>query len=798
METEPLQIRLAVRELVEFVLRRGSIDSRFSGFDRANEGSRIHRKLQKAAGDSYKAEVPFKAERKVDDVCYTLEGRADGVITEPDGHFTIDEIKTTGAPAELLTADFNPLHWAQAKCYGAFLCQRESLPGVDIQITYYQVDTDEIIRHRRTFSAEALEDFLTDTLRLYTPWAHMEAAWRATRNASLKALRFPFPAYRPGQYEMAGAVYRTIAGGGRLFCAAPTGIGKTVSTLFPALKALGEEKGERIFYLTAKTITRQAAEDALARLRVHSTSCGTPLRLKTITLTAKDKICPLEERVCTPEACPRADGYYDRINAALYSFLSQTDEFTRADIEAFALQKQLCPFELALDLTNWCDCIVCDYNYLFDPVVSLKRFFTEGGDFIFLIDEAHNLVDRARDMYSAQLLKSAVYGVKKALGKGHRKLTAALNKVNSEMIELRRRCEEADEHRLVIPEGLPELNKLLSRLSAACEDWLEEHRDGELHAEVLALYFEVHFYLRIAELYDTNYTTLLAAFGSEVCVRLLCLDAAPFLDASMALGRASILFSATLSPAEYFIQTLGGGPAAKAIRLQSPFSQERLCPAAAGISTKYTDRERTRESVCRLIGAAVSAHAGNYIVFLPSYKYMQDVSDEFAMMYPDVPLTVQENGMDEDAREAFLAQFSADRPGTLVGFCVLGGIFAEGIDLAGDRLIGSIIVGVGLPQIGVEQNALRDYYEDTMGMGFEYAYQYPGMNKVLQAAGRVIRTETDRGLVLLIDSRYRTGSYRRLFPPHWSHLRRIESAEQLSALLADFWAEPPSRHAFPK
>ena len=342
------------------------------------------------------------------------------------------------------------------------------------------------------------------------------------------------------------------------------------------------------------------------------------------------------------------------------------------------------------------------------------------------------------------------------------------------------------------------MNKLLSRLSAACEDWLEEHRDGELHAEVLALYFEVHFYLRIAELYDTNYTTLLAAFGSEVCVRLLCLDAAPFLDASMALGRASILFSATLSPAEYFIQTLGGGPAAKAIRLQSPFSQERLCLAAAGISTKYTDRERTRESVCRLIGAAVSAHAGNYIVFLPSYKYMQDLSDEFAMIYPDVPLTVQENGMDEDAREAFLAQFSADRPGTLVGFCVLGGIFAEGIDLAGDRLIGSIIVGVGLPQIGVEQNALRDYYEDTMGMGFEYAYQYPGMNKVLQAAGRVIRTETDRGLVLLIDSRYRTGSYRRLFPPHWSHLRRIESAEQLSALLADFWAEPPSRHAFPK
>lgn len=478
--------------------------------------------------------------------------------------------------------------------------------------------------------------------------------------------------------------------------------------------------------------------------------------------------------------------------------MSQTDEFTRADIEAFALQKQLCPFELALDLTNWCDCIVCDYNYLFDPVVSLKRFFTEGGDFIFLIDEAHNLVDRARDMYSAQLLKSAVYGVKKALGKGHRKLTAALNKVNSEMIELRRRCEEADEHRLVIPEGLPELNKLLSRLSAACEDWLEEHRDGELHAEVLALYFEVHFYLlhRRALRHELHHASRCLRFGG------LC----PFALS----GRRAV--SGCIHgawPRQHSVQrhVITGGilysnagrrPAAKAIRLQSPFSQERLCLAAAGISTKYTDRERTRESVCPSHRRGRERHAGNYIVFLPSYKYMQDVSDEFAMMYPDVPLTVQENGMDEDAREAFLAQFSADRPGTLVGFCVLGGIFAEGIDLAGDRLIGSIIVGVGLPQIGVEQNALRDYYEDTMGMGFEYAYQYPGMNKVLQAAGRVIRTETDRGLVLLIDSRYRTGSYRRLFPPHWSHLRRIESAEQLSALLADFWAEPPSRHAFPK
>lgn len=795
---EPLRVRLAVRELVEFVLRCGSIDSRFAGFDRMNEGSRIHRKLQKAAGDAYRAEVSFKAERTVDGILYALEGRADGVITEPDGGFTIDEIKTTAAPAERLTADFNPLHWAQAKCYGAFLCAQEHLPGVSVQITYYQVDTDEIIRHRRAFSAAELEDFLTDTLRRYAPWARMAAAWRGVRNASLQALQFPFPAYRPGQYEMARAVYRTIANGGRLFCAAPTGIGKTMSTLFPALKALGEEKGERIFYLTAKTITRQAAEDALARLRAHSAESTAPLRLKTVTLTAKDKICPLAERVCTPQDCPRADGYYDRVNDALYEFLSGRDSFTRAEIETFAEARCLCPFEFSLDLTNWCDCIICDYNYLFDPVVSLKRFFAEGGDFIFLVDEAHNLVDRARDMYSAQLNKSAVYGLKKALGKSHRKLAAALTGVNQEMIELRHQCADAETRVLRLPEGVPNLVRKLARLSAACESWLEEHREGELHAEVLALYFDIRFFLRVAEWYDETYTTLVFTAGSEVSVRLLCLDAAPFLDASLALGRAGILFSATLTPADYFIRTLGGGDGAKAIGLRSPFAQEHLFLAAAdGVSTKYADRERTREQVCRLIGAAVNAKAGNYLVFLPSYQYLRDVSDEFAMLYPDIPLAVQESGMDESAREAFLAQFSQQREEPLLGFCVLGGIFAEGIDLVGDRLIGSIIVGVGLPQIGPEQDALRDYYEDTLGEGFAYAYQYPGMNKVLQAAGRVIRTERDKGIVLLIDSRYRAGRYRRLFPPHWSHLQSVESPAQLSLLLRDFWRRHGAAEAPP-
>ncbi len=778
-------VALSVRTLVEFVLRCGSIDSRFSGADRAAEGSRIHRKLQKAAGENYSAEVSMKATRIVDEIEYRLDGRADGVIEE-NGGIVIDEIKTTAAPCEKLTEDFNPLHWAQAKCYAAFYCADNQLDLITVQLTYYQIDTDEIIRHRRSFTAAALEDFLLETLHLYSRWAKLSLQWRETRNASLAALQFPFTEYRAGQYRLAAAAYRTIVGKGRLFAAAPTGIGKTISTLFPALKAVGEGSGERIFYLTAKTITRTAAEDAVARMRAASADT---LRLKTITLTAKDKVCFLNERNCTPDACPYANGYYDRVNDALYRFLEKHDRFTREDIEAYAQDEKLCPFELALDLTLFCDCIICDYNYLFDPVVNLQRFFANGGgDYIFLVDEAHNLVDRARDMYSAALKKSSFFAVKKSLGKAPRKLANALSKLNNAFINLRHRCEKEDAQRLLLPKGDDEFAKALMKFTSVAQEWLEEHREGELHAEILLLYFDARFYLRIYELYDEHFTTLVSCFGSEVRIQLLCLDAAPFLNASMALGRASVLFSATLSPADYFIETLGGGENAKRVFLESPFDAQNLCLLVADcISTKYADRTRTLGDVCDMIAATVRAKKGNYLVFLPSYKYLQEMSEAFAEKYPAISLAVQETGMDEAAREAYLAQFEADNADSLVGFCVLGGIFAEGIDLVGTRLIGSIIVGVGLPQIGIEQDALRDYYAQTMGMGFEYAYQYPGMNKVLQAAGRVIRTESDRGVVLLIDSRYGTGRYRALFPPHWAGAHFVENAAEVKNTLTKFW-----------
>ncbi len=777
-------VALSVRELVEFVLRCGSIDSRFSGTDRALEGARIHRRLQKEAGENYTAEVSMRAVRIVDGIEYTLDGRADGIFKK--GNLTvIDEIKTTAARTELLTEDFNPLHWAQAKCYAAFYCYDNSLDEIAVQLTYFQIDTQEIIRLEKRFTASELEAFLLETLSMYTRWAKLSSSWREVRSTSLQALSFPFANYRSGQYRLAGAVYKTIQSSGRLFACAPTGTGKTISTIFPALKAVGKGFGEKIFYLTAKTITRTAAEDAIELMREKSGAC---LELKSITLTAKDKICFLEERNCTPEACPYANGYYDRINDALYEFLALHRRFTRDDITRFAGEKRLCPFELSLDLTNFCDVIICDYNYLFDPVVSLKRFFTDGGDFIFLIDEAHNLVDRARGMYSAQISKKAFYEVKKSLGKSARKLTNILAKINNRFIELRGKCEDSGERQLILAKGDEDMPKLMMKFTEKASEWLDENRDSEYQSDVLKLFFDARFFLMIWELYGDEYTSLVSLHQNEVLFELICLDASSFLDDAMSLGRSSVLFSATLSPFDYFIKTLGGGEDAKRTQLLSPFEQENYCLLCADyVSTKYADRERTCDEICRLINAAVNSKKGNYLVFLPSYKYMEMVYCRYCEMFEGSDTVMQSSSMDETAREEYLALFDKVHDKSFAAFCVLGGIFAEGIDLAGEKLIGSIIVGVGLPQINPVQNALRDYYSQTNNAGFEYAYQYPGMNKVLQAAGRVIRTENDKGMTLLIDSRFASTAYRELFPAHFSHLQYIESTDAASVVLKNFW-----------
>lgn len=771
------EIRISVRDLVEFLLRTGSIDSRFSGFDRALEGARIHRKLQREAGSGYESEVFLRQSYPAEDFHFTIEGRADGIFTDENGTVVIDEIKTTTLPPEKITEDHNPVHWAQGMVYAAIYCLQNELAHADVRLTYYQVDEELTLRFTRHFTAGELSDFVDGLLRDYLPWAKRKLQWVGVRKLSLEALSFPFPAYRPGQRAMAGQVFRACRDGGAVFCQAPTGIGKTISALFPALKAMAAGCGERIFYLTARTTTRQAAQNALALLG--------DAQLRSITLTAKDKICPREKRECTPEACPYANGYFDRIRDALWAGLDRLS-YRPEDLLALAEQHKVCPFELGLDLSLWCDVIIGDYNYLFDPAAALQRFFETGGDYLFLIDEAHNLPDRAREMYSAHLLKSQLYEAKKSLG-GKGKLQTALGKVNNCFVEFRHQCEEAP-RRTVFTEKYPEdFARRLAALSTRLQEWLDENRTHALHEELLGLYFEVRSFLRILEAYDDHYVTQLSAHGNEVRVELLCLDPSQFLAHRFAKGRGAVLFSATLSPPAYY-KNLAGLPNAAAVALPSPFPQENLgLFHAANLEVRYQDREKSLDTVCRYLAAMVEAKTGNYLAFLPSYAYLRQAADRFAELYPHIPLNVQESAMDDAARRDFLEKFLPNPQESLLGFGVLGGVFGEGVDLVGDRLIGAAIVTVGLPQLNPVQEQLRDYFERTVGGGFDYAYRYPGMNKVLQAAGRVIRTPADKGVVLLLDQRFGQAGYSRLMPGHWSHCKPIYTPEALSEGLKEFW-----------
>ena len=794
MEPEALALTLPIRRLVEFLLRTGSIDSRFTGFDRALEGARLHRKLQRAAVKEYpdyQAEVALKQDYACAQITYTLEGRADGIFTDTDGMPTIDEIKTTTLPPELITGEQSPEHWAQAQIYAAIYARQNGLPAMRVRLTYFQVDEELEFRFSHDYTADALDAVVTDLLTQYAPWAKRAAEWQRISRASLAALQFPFPGYRPGQRAMIGAVYKICTEGGQLLCQAPTGIGKTMSVLFPALKAVGQ--GGPVFYLTARGTTRAAAENALALLRASDAD----LKLRSVTLTAKDKICMQDRRECTPEACPYAKGYYDRVRTALWDALD-THALTADALQMLARRHKVCPFELGLDLSLWCDVVIGDYNYLFDPVVHLERFFDTAGDYLFLLDEAHNLPDRARDMHSAVLAKSAFYDAKKRLGKGKSSLKNALTKVNDIFIKWRHRCEEAPGDsrfgRTFFEKSRADaLDRALTRLCEPLEIWLDEHRDpDETHEALLQLYFDIRAWLRVADTFDDHFVLQISAHGSEVRAAMLCLDPSDFLAADFAKGRAAVLFSATLAPAGYY-RDLCGLADARAVALRSPFDTEHLgLWCARHVSTRYKDRADSIAKVADLLAVMSGARAGHYLAFFPSYSYLQQVWEDFTARYPDQPTLCQESAMDEGKRAEFLAQFQKSDGRPLLGFAVLGGVFGEGVDLTGESLIGAAIVSPGLPQVGPRQEQLRDYFEQTRGSGFDYAYRFPGMNKVLQAAGRVIRTPEDRGVVLLIDDRFLTPDTRRLMPPHWEQLRVVESAETLAGELERFWGRGAS------
>ncbi|MCB2289635.1 ATP-dependent DNA helicase [Clostridium sp. CS001] len=781
-------IKISVRNLVEFVLRSGDLDMRFMGSNRAVEGTKAHQKLQKENrerysiifGEEYLSEVSLRHKVEQNGGTIVIEGRADGILIK-DKVVTIDEIKTVTKDLELLCEDYNSLHWAQAKCYAYIYGVQNNLKQVNVQLTYYEISTEKVKQFIKVFSIEQLQDFFDEIIFSYFTWANITKEWNEERDDTIKDLKFPFDNYRAGQRELAVSVYKTVEKQKKIFVQAPTGIGKTISTLFPTIKALGEGYTSKIFYLTAKTITRQVAEDAFEKMKEAG------LKFKTITITAKDKVCFSKGSACNPEQCKFAKGHFDRVNEALLDVLKNETTFSREIIETYSNKYNICPFEFSLDLTLWSDCVICDYNYAFDPRVYLKRFFVDNsGDYTFLVDEAHNLVDRAREMFSAQIHKKPLLQLKRDIKGKDDKIYKAISKLNTFMVNMKKMCSEDGYYKQNLDPK--DIYSILNNVTKLLEVWLTKNEKSEIYDNFLELYFNSLSFMRIAEFYDDKYVTYVESIEDDVVLKIFCLDPSKLLKEASQRAKSVVYFSATLLPLLYFKEILGGEKEDYHLTLESPFDTKNLnLMIANDISTKYKYRENSYEKIVEYVYSVVSSKKGNYMVFFPSYKYMNEVCNLFVCKYPHIKLSIQTNFMTEEDREAFLQSFNDDQNNDVLGFGVLGGIFSEGIDLKGDKLIGVIIIGVGLPMICFEREIIKEYYDNKSNCGYEYSYMYPGMNKVLQAAGRVIRTEEDRGTVLLIDDRFLHQRYKRLFPRAWDYYEKVNNHTEAKKRVWEFF-----------
>ena len=779
-------IQISVRNLVEFVLCSGDLDNRQSSStqkDAMQAGSRAHRKIQKSMGKNYQAEVVLKHVVDKGVFMITIEGRADGIITEPS-RVIIDEIKGVYMDIDQLQEPM-PIHLAQAMCYGYMYCYNHNLDEITIQLTYCNLETEEIRRLLKDYSFLDLKKWFQGLIGEYEKWARYLYQHEQQRNKSLKCLQFPYP-YREGQKELAVSVYRCIVHRKNLFIQAPTGVGKTLSTIYPALKAMGEGHIEKLFYLTAKTITRSVAEETFEILENHG------MYLRTVTITAKEKLCFLDSPQCNPDACPYAKGHFDRVNAAVYEMIHKEFRITREKILQYAKEYQVCPFEFCLDISNWVDGIICDYNYVFDPNARLRRYFSEGmsGEYLFLIDEAHNLVARGREMYSAALVKEHVLLVKKIVKGKSAKASKLLDRCNRQLLEMKRECEH-----YVILDSINHLISTVMSLFGELEIFMEEHREFEDRDFVLDFYFELRDFLNIFEGIDEAYRIYseLTENGTFM-VKLFCMNPANHLKECLEKGRTAVFFSATLLPVLYYKELLSGNLEDYAVYAESPFPKEnRLIMVAEDVSSKYTRRnQREFEKVMSYILEVARQKKGNYIVFFPSYQYMKEVLKIWDNQKEQTDnrffILRQNSNMNEQEKEQFLQEFEQEREETLVAFCVMGGIFSEGIDLKEDKLIGVMVVGTGLPMVCTEQKIIKEYFDEKNGYGFDYAYQYPGMNKVLQAAGRVIRTMEDRGVIVLIDDRFLQKGYQALFPREWWPYR-IVNRNNVGQTVRQFWED---------
>lgn len=791
-------VDMSVDELCERIFSGGSFDLG-GGF--GTEKSRLTPDIyERVRGD---AQIRYRAQEKLtntfvlDGIYYTVSAEADGVLEEA-GELIVDEIR------KVRDFDFamppREIFVARMKCCAYFLACREDMVGVRARLTYVHTDSGKIKQFKYEYRTDDLRAWYITLLRKISRAAKFQKERVENILPSAANVAFPYSELREGQEIMIRETYRAIKQGRRLFLNAPTGTGKTMSALYPAVRALGAGMADRIFYLTAKASTRREAYRAAGKLFEAGA------KLRTVVLTAKEFMCPMRvspigQHVsgCDYKKCELAKGYYERSENAVFELLSRQNGFTPQIILEVAQKHGICPYELSLDLSEYCDIIICDYNYVFDPAVYLRRYFAEDGErgrYIFLFDEAHNLPDRARDMYSATIRRSDFERAYSKIDPSLRELDEAFESAIISLRAKKRLCRDSlvrgadgEERGFYMSSSLPD--KLVEELDGfrrRVDRWLKKNGDVFSDPSLDKLLESIRRFCTVSEYFDKRFLFYIEVSGGDMILKIYCLDPSDIANTIQKRAVGSVMFSATLTPSEYFVDILGGGKGAKYVSIPSPYDGERLLVIRAGyVSTKFEDRAQNVKKYVNIIAATASAKAGNYIVYFPSYQMLRDVSEEFVKKYPKVSVIIQSPNMTSKEREEFLARFKEDSGTLRVGFCVLGGSFAEGIDLPGSRLIGTVIFGVGLPGLSNENNIIRDYYDVQNGEGYDYSYTFPGMNNVLQAVGRVIRQSEDRGVAVLVDDRYLTEKYSALYPDHWTNLDMAESAHELAEKIKIFW-----------
>ena len=759
---DPMNNRWSVRKLVEFTMRSGDIDNGLFSNRRALEGIRLHQKLQNQYSDGFESEVTISGEVVYGDTSIFLEGRIDGVDNK---HHILDEIKSTIYTKEAIDKRPNALHWAQLKCYGYLYCKSRELDEVGLRLSYIRVEDESVFRYEKVFTREELSEFMSEVMeRLIKIQSRLES-FQDLMKSSVQSLAFPYGDFRPGQREMAVSVYNMVQAKETIFIQAPTGIGKTLATLFPAIKGIGEELSEEIFYATGRSTQKTVAMETLDFLEQKG------LRMKSVELVAKEKACLNDTVDCRPEACPYAKGHYDRLLEGILAIYDNEDIFDGHTIRVYSEKHMLCPFEFGLDLSNFAQILVGDYNYIFHPKTYLERLMVDRDRTkatTLLIDEAHNLIDRARDMYSAKLSLNLMDDVK-FKDKEVKKAAESFRKVFKEIAKTPNLAmEELPE---VFHDRLEDLEESMAKVLARAteeppEEWME-------------LYFAILDWQNRKLYYNKERFTYFVPEKNTLSI--LCLDPSQVLWERRNLFGGVIYFSATLSPMNYHREILGGGEDAHHLILPSPFDPSHLLVLhPSSVSTKYRDRERTLPLVRDYLRTFTESSKGNFIHFFPSYAYKDQVLEGIKDPY----LLNQERAMTERERKNFIGRFFNEE--TVHGYAVMGGVFSEGIDLVGNALRGVSILTLSLPGLSPERELIKNRFNEMGKDGYAYAYIYPGITKVVQAAGRIIRRDTDRGQLLLLDDRFARKDIRALLPPEWQ-IQIIRSPEDMTEKIKDFW-----------